>query len=251
MRAARPRPARKGRIVMTTDSIGSQVDRLPYLAEHVARRLGDGWYPGPHPYDTAGAALLHPDGRKLTLRTEWPDQDRIHVAGEYPSSPHGTHERLPRAQITVRADRGVQVLARDTPTARRRGLWTHVVGQDWCLGARRQGTSAPSRTPSCCPTRCAGKPRPSPGFGANGGGTIHVGASGMSSPRSAQLIASRPRTRSPGPAFARIAPARSRPVGHDQHGRAGTGAGPIQPDRAIGPVPVLNRRCSSWPERPW
>jgi hypothetical protein len=77
-----------------------------YLAAQVAAALGG----GARPHRAEDGAVITAGAARLTLEVVWGDPGRLEVTGIYPPT---RLERLHRARITVRIDRGPAVIARE------------------------------------------------------------------------------------------------------------------------------------------
>lgn len=75
------------------------------LAVKVAAGLGGGWQASPGEY---GPVITGDGDVRLHLEADWRKPGRVEVSGVYPST---RRERLDRAGISVRADRGPMVIA--------------------------------------------------------------------------------------------------------------------------------------------
>jgi hypothetical protein len=85
------------------------------LAAEVAGELGDGWSVDPH-WNANGSMLDHTDSRRLHICTSrWPQNraGRVIISGVLPYRPGSYIEPGSHKEITVAAERGAAVIARE------------------------------------------------------------------------------------------------------------------------------------------
>jgi hypothetical protein len=92
-------------------------EEILQLATDVAANLGEGWTVHPE-WDSNGRMIVHTDGRKLHIYapggyTTRALQGRVIVSGSYPYLPGRYTDPGNHIEITVRADRGAAVIARE------------------------------------------------------------------------------------------------------------------------------------------
>jgi hypothetical protein len=88
---------------------------IAQLAADVAQFLGEGWGVDPD-FDANGRMLDHTDGRRLHIYTTgWPGNltRRVIISGSLPYRPGQYIEPGSRTEITVAAERGAAVIARE------------------------------------------------------------------------------------------------------------------------------------------